>query len=92
MPHPVCHAQAHALREGAAEGSVAAEAALIGQLLGADGLSGSDALLIALDEMVDAQIVDISVVGDALTGKILAEIGAVCADGHGQLLTGELVL
>ena len=82
--HPFRHAHAHALREGSAEGPVGAEAALVGQLLYLDGLSGSDALLVVLDEIVDAQVVDISIIGDALTREILAEIGAVGANSLGR--------
>ena len=67
VAHPGRDALAGALREGAAEGAVAAEAALLSQLLGTDGLSGSVSLLVAADEVVDAQVVDIDVVSDALT-------------------------
>ena len=60
--HPGRYALAHGLREGAAEGAVAAEAALMGQLLGGDGLSGLGGLLVAADEVVDTLRVDIRVV------------------------------
>ena len=86
LAHPCRHALTRALREGAAEGSVAAEAALVGQLLSDDGLTGSDELPVAADEVVDAQIVDIGIVGSALTREILAEIRAVGANGLGQVL------
>ena len=52
--HPIGDRLTRALREGAAEGSIAAEAALMDQLLDTDGLSGSDGLLVAADEVVDA--------------------------------------
>ena len=84
--HPGLYALAHALGEGAAEGAVTAEAALLGQLLGNDILTGSNALLIETDEVVDAQTVDIGVVGDALSRKILTEVRAVGADDLRQLL------
>ena len=42
--------------------------------------------------MVDAQIVDIGVVRDALTGEILAEIVAVGTNGLRQLLQRKVVL
>ena len=45
-----------------------------------------------VDEVVDTQIVDIDIIGDALTREILAEIRAVGANGLGQLLQGEVVL
>jgi hypothetical protein len=42
--------------------------------------------------VVDAQIVDIGVVRDALTGEILAEIVAVGTNGLRQLLQRKVVL
>ena len=90
--HPRGDALAGALLEGEAEGAVAAVAAFAGQLLGYDGHSGSDDLLVAADEVVDAQVIDIGVVGDALTGEELAEVEAVGANGLGQLLQREVVL
>ena len=92
MAHPRGDALASALLEGEAEGAVAAVAAFAGQLLGNDGLSGSDYLLVAADEVVDAQVVDIGVVGDALTGEILAEIEAVGANSLGQLVQRQVML
>ena len=86
LTHPCSYALAHALREGTTEGSVAAEAALVCQFLSDDGLSGSGEFLIAFDEVVDAQIVDIGIVCNALTREILAEIRAVGANGLGQVL------
>ena len=86
LAHPCGHAQAHALREGTTEGPVAAEAALVCQFLSDDGLSGSGEFLIAFDEVVDAQIINIGIVSDALTREILAEIRAVGANGLGQVL------
>ena len=75
-----------ALLEGKAEGAVAAVATIAGQLLGEDGLPSSEELLVATDEVVDAQIVDIGIVGNALTGEIQTEIEAVGANRLGQLL------
>ncbi len=69
---------------------MAAEAALVCQFLSNDGLSGSGGLLVAADEVVEAQIVDIDIVRDALTGEILAEIRAVGSDGLGQLMQGQV--
>ena len=65
--YPGGYALARALFEGQAEGAIAAVAAFAGQLLGNDGLSCCDGLLIAADEVVNAQIVDIGIVSDALT-------------------------
>lgn len=55
------------LHERTTESSVTSETTLMGQLLCTDGLSGSDCLLIAIDEMVDAQIVNIGIVRDAMS-------------------------
>ena len=65
--HPGGDALAGVLGEGAAEGSVATEAALVGQLLGSDILSGSGGLLVTTDEVVDALTVDVDIIGDTLT-------------------------
>ena len=90
--HPSGYALPYALLEGEAESAVAAVAAFAGQLLGNDRLSGSGGLLIEADEVVDAQIVNIGIVSDALTGEILAEIGTVGANRLSQLLKGQVVL
>ena len=42
--------------------------------------------------MVDAQIINIGIIGDSLTGEILAEIRAVSANRLSQLLQGQVVL
>ena len=90
--HPGGYSLTHALLESEAEGAVATVTAFAGQLLDREGLSGNGDLLVAADEVVDTQIVDIGIVGDALTGEILAEIRAVGANGLGQLLQGQVVL
>ena len=85
--HPGLYALAHALGEGTAEGAVAAEAALLGQLLGANVLlTGCDGLLVKTDEVIDAQTVDIGVVSVTLPREILAEVRTIGADGLRQLL------
>ena len=65
--HPGGDGLADALSEGTAESAVTAVAALDGQLLHGEGLLGGSDLLVAADEVVDAQVIDISAVGDALT-------------------------
>ena len=82
--HPDRNTLPHSLFKGEAEGAVAAESAVFGKLLYDDGLFGSDCLAIELHEVVDAQIVDVGIVGDALTGEILAEIGTVGAENLGE--------
>ena len=64
--HPNCHTLPHSLLKSKAEGAVAAEAAVACQLLHDDGLSVRDCLTIELHEVVDAQVVDIGIVGDSL--------------------------
>ena len=63
----------HALLEGGAEGAVAVVAALLGQLLGDDGLMCSGKLAAAGYEVTDAKVVDVCIVVCALTGEIAAE-------------------
>ena len=63
-------------------------AAFAGQLLGGNGFLGSGSLPIETHEVVDAKIVDISIVSDALTGEILAEIEAVGTNSLSQLDKG----
>ena len=91
-PHPGSHRLARPALTGIAEGVVASVATLAGQLLGGDGASGSMCLVIEIDEVIDSQIVDISIVVHALTGEILAEIVSVGTDGLGKLGKGHVVL
>ena len=92
VAHPGRYSLAHAMLKGEAEGAVTPVAALVGQLLGNDGLPGCDSLVIESYEVIDAEIVDISIVSSTLTGEILAEIIAVGANGLSQLLKGQVVL
>ena len=82
----------HALLEGGAEGAVAMVAALLGQLLGDDGLMGSGKLAVAGYEVTDAKIVDVCIIACILTGEILAEIVVVHADGCRELRQGQVWL
>ena len=90
--YPGDDALVHALLEGGAEGAVAVVAALLGQLLGDDGLLCSGKLAVAGYEVTDAKVVDVFIVTDALTGEILAEIVAVHADGCRELRHGQVCL
>ena len=90
--HPGRHGLSHALLEGGAEGAVAPEAALAGQLLRGEGTLVGNGFIIEIDEMADAQPVDVGVVGQTLLGEILAEIVVVGADGVRELRQGEVVL
>ena len=84
---PIFYALAGALLEGYAEGAVAAVTTAVGQLLGLDrlALGGGRRLAEELYEIIDAQRVDVGIVGSALAREIHAEIGAVGAQGLSQL-------
>ena len=56
---PLRHTLAHALLEGEGEGVVVAVATLAGQLLDGEETLGSDGLAVKVDEMTDAQVVDV---------------------------------
>ena len=83
--YPGGDALVHALLEGGAEGAVAPEAALAGQLLRGEGTLVGNGFIIEIDKMADAQPVDVGVVGQTLLGEILAEIVAVHTDGCREL-------
>ena len=82
----------HALLEGGAEGAIAAVAALLGELLGDDGLLCSGKLAVAGYEVTDAKVVDVFIVACVLTGEILAEIVSVHTDGCRELRQGQVCL
>ena len=82
----------HALLEGGAEGAVAMVAALLGQLLGDNGLMCSGKLKVTGYEVTDAKIVDVGIIACILTGEILAEIVVVHADGCRELRQGQVWL
>ena len=90
--HPGGNTLVHAPLEGAAESTIAVEAALIGQLLGDNGLLCSGKLAVAGYEVSDTKVVDVFIVAYVLTGEILTEIVAVHADGCRELLQGQVCL
>ena len=79
--HPRCDGGPGVLFEGGAEGAVAVETTLERQLLGGKFTPVGHRLFIEADKVADAKPVDVSVISDALLGKVLAKIGPVCADG-----------
>ena len=89
--HPGRHGLSHALLEGGAEGAVAPEAALAGQLLRGEGTLVGNGFIIEIDKMADAQPVDVGVVGQTLLGEILAEIVVVGAHSFRKLKKGKVV-
>ena len=90
--NPRCHGGSHDLLECGAEGAVTAVAALRRELLGGECASVGRRFFVKVDEVADAESVDVSVIRDALLGEVLAQIGPVCADGSCQLRQGEVVL
>ena len=67
-------------------------ATLHGQLLSGSRLTVIHGLLVALGEVVDAQVVDVGIVIDALVREIQTEIGAVGAKTLSQLGERQVVL
>ena len=72
--HPRRNGLPGVLFERRAEGAVATEAAIVGQLLGGERTLVSDGIVVEVDEMADAQAVDVGVVGQPLLGEMLAEV------------------
>ena len=67
VAHPSCHRLPHALLEGQTEGAVTAVATFTSKLLGGKVATGSGGLVIEADEVLNAQIVDISIVSHVLS-------------------------
>ena len=78
--------------KGGAEGAIAVEAALLGKHDGRCGWHRILILMVEADEMLDAQTVDIGIIGDALLGKVGTEVGAVGTDDDSKLLQGKVML
>ena len=89
---PFSHYQPHALFEGGIEGAVTSVAAVFSQLLNGEVAVGSNGFTIEADEMIDAKIVDISIIIHALAGEILTEVEAVGTNNLGKLGNGQVVL
>ena len=80
MQHPLSRVHSHIPLEGSTECVVVAEATLESQLLGGCWLVCCCRLMVYIDKVLYAQVVDVGIVSDALRGKVLAEVGAVDAD------------
>ena len=80
------------LFECSSEGAVAPEPALVGQLLGCKRALCRHILAVEPFEMGDAQAVDVGIVGNALLGEVMTEVGAVGTYGLAQLCQCEVVL
>ena len=73
------------LFEGHAEGTVAFVSAFVRQFCGRDILPGLDGCLVETHEVRYAQGINIGIIGDALIGKIAAEVGVVGTNVPGQM-------
>ena len=92
VTHPSRYTLSRALLERKTEGAVTPVAAVAGQLLGSDGLPGRGGLAIETHKMVDAEVVNISIVSHTLAGEIVAEIETVGTNSLSQLGYGQVVL
>ena len=90
--HPDRHRLSHALLESETESAVALVTAIVSQLLGGEVTLGCYSLTIKADKMIDAQIVDICIVANTLTGEILTEIETVNTNSLSQLRNSQIVL
>ena len=92
VTHPLRCRHSHDLLEGGIECAVTVETTLVGQLLHRYRLMGGGRLLVQVDEVPDAQTVDVTVVGGVLHGKVLTEIDTVDTYLLGKLGEGNVVL
>ena len=92
VTYPLCSVHSHYLLEGNAERIVTTETTLIGQLLDGHRLMGRNCLMVEVDEVLDAQTVDVFIITDTLQGKVLAEVGTIDANLIGELGQGNVVM
>ena len=92
LSHPGCNSQSRSLFESCAERTVAMIAALQRQLLGGNSAFLALSLAVELNEVVDTQAIDVSIIRLALGGKIGTQIGAVGVYGLGQLRKRQVML
>ena len=92
MFHPVGDGKAGDSLEGSAEGAVTMIAAPFCQSECGDGTVFLSCFAIEMDEVVDAQAVDVVVIGRPLFFEIATQIVAVRLDGIGQLHQRQVVL
>ena len=64
----------------------------MGQLLRGKRTLVGDGFMIEVDEVADAQVIDVSIVGQPLLGEMLAEVVVVGANGLSELGKGDVVL
>jgi hypothetical protein len=83
--YPGSHRLSRLALNDTTKSTVTAVATLLSQLLGTEVALFSNSLMIEVDKVMDAQIVDIGIIGHALTGEILAEIVTVGTNGLSEL-------
>ena len=64
----------------------------MGQLLDCYRLTGSDSLMVKVDEVLDTQAVNVSTISDTLRGKVFAEVYTIGANLLSELHSGNVVL
>ena len=89
---PLRRRRSHDLLEGGIERAVTVETTLKSQFLHRQELVLCGSLMAEVDEVLDAQAVDVGIVGDALTGEILAQIKTVGSNSLCKLGSGNVVL
>ena len=80
IAHPRSHSLPLQLFEDETEGLIISISTVESQLLGSEVVLGGDSLMIEAYEVIDAKIVDISIVSETLAGEILTEVEAVGAN------------
>ena len=75
----------HLALESITKGAVTSVATLKSQLLGGKRTLSNNSIVIKTNEMVDAQIVNISIIIRIQTREILTEIESVSSNGFGKL-------
>ena len=70
--YPLCSSHSHGLFEGSIKCTVSAETALVGQLLYHCRLMGCCRFVVKVNEVLDAQTIDVGIISGTLHGKVLA--------------------
>ena len=89
--HPSRHSLAHKLLEGGSKSAIAAEAALLSQLLGGKGTVGGYGFSVKADKVLNAQAVDVGIISRILMRKVVAEIIAVGTDSLAEVVELDVV-
>ena len=92
VTYPFRCVHSHYFLEGNVECIVTTETTLESQLLNHYWLMVSDCLVVEVDEVLDAQTVDVAIVSHTQTGEMLAQIETVGANQVGKLGNGNVVL